>query len=183
MKKFNQWIALKITNVVSTMWCAYLFMILALLGLRPALKPGGEGLIAWIAQTFLQLVLLSVIMVGQKIQADQAIVHHKELKAHITKVHKDKWELLKLLFTSTRACWSRSTCTCTTASSAHGPCSRLRLTLWSLRTSWVCRSTLYPMDHTISNTNATVVKWSIKSYSYDTIMLYQARFSPHRRAF
>jgi hypothetical protein len=35
----------------------------------PALKPGGEGLIAWIAQTFLQLVLLSIIIVGQNIAA------------------------------------------------------------------------------------------------------------------
>jgi hypothetical protein len=51
------------------MWCAYLFGVIALLGLRPALKPGGEGIIAWIAQTFLQLVLLSVIMVGQNVQS------------------------------------------------------------------------------------------------------------------
>ena len=39
------------------------------LGLGTALKPGGEGIIAWIAQTFLQLVLLSVIMVGQAVQS------------------------------------------------------------------------------------------------------------------
>jgi hypothetical protein len=51
------------------MWCAYLFTIIALLGLSPALKPGGEGLIAWIAQTFIQLVLLSIIMVGQNVQS------------------------------------------------------------------------------------------------------------------
>jgi hypothetical protein len=51
------------------MWCAYLFAVIALLGLGPALKPGGEGIIAWIAQTFLQLVLLSVIMVGQNVQS------------------------------------------------------------------------------------------------------------------
>jgi len=49
------------------MWCAYAFFILALLGLPAALKPGGEGIIAWIAQTFLQLVLLSIIIVGQNI--------------------------------------------------------------------------------------------------------------------
>ena len=49
--------------------CAYLFAGIALLGLRPALRPGGEGIIAWIAQTFLQLVLLSVIMVGQNVQS------------------------------------------------------------------------------------------------------------------
>jgi hypothetical protein len=38
--------------------------------LPAALKPGGEGIISWIAQTFLQLVLLSVIMVGQNVQAE-----------------------------------------------------------------------------------------------------------------
>jgi hypothetical protein len=43
--------------------------VIALIGLGPALKPGGEGIIAWIAQTFLQLVLLSVIMVGQNVQS------------------------------------------------------------------------------------------------------------------
>jgi len=94
INKFNNWLAEKITDGVSTMWCAYLFMVLALLGLPPALKPGGEGLIAWIAQTFLQLVLLSVIMVGQKIQADTTIKHvnkkHNELKQHISNLHKEK---------------------------------------------------------------------------------------------
>jgi hypothetical protein len=67
--RFNCWLAIKITDGVGTMWCAYVFAALALLGLRPALKPGGEGLIAWIAQTFLQLVLLSIIIVGQNIAA------------------------------------------------------------------------------------------------------------------
>ena len=51
------------------MWCAYVFTLLALIGLPAALKPGGEGIVAWIAQTFLQLVLLSVIIVGQNVQS------------------------------------------------------------------------------------------------------------------
>jgi hypothetical protein len=67
--RFNAWLAVKITDAVGTMWCAYVFAIIALIGLPPALKPGGEGLIAWIAQTFLQLVLLSIIIVGQNIAA------------------------------------------------------------------------------------------------------------------
>ena len=67
--KFNAWLAVKITDGVGTMWCAYLFAAVALIGLPPALKPGGEGIIAWIAQTFLQLVLLSIIIVGQNIAA------------------------------------------------------------------------------------------------------------------
>jgi hypothetical protein len=67
---FNAKIAVFLTNIVGSMWCAYVFAVIALIGLRPALKPGGEGIIAWIAQTFLQLVLLSVIMVGQNVQSE-----------------------------------------------------------------------------------------------------------------
>src|SRR5580693_6057461 len=66
----NAKIAVFLTNIVGSMWCAYVFAIIALIGLRPALRPGGEGIIAWIAQTFLQLVLLSVIMVGQNVQSE-----------------------------------------------------------------------------------------------------------------
>ncbi len=66
---FNAKIAVFVTNIVGTMWCAYIFTGIALLGLPTALQPGGEGIVAWIAQTFLQLVLLSVIMVGQNVQS------------------------------------------------------------------------------------------------------------------
>ncbi len=70
----NAKIAVFLTNIVGSMWCAYAFAALALVGLPPALKPGGEGIIAWIAQTFLQLVLLSVIMVGQNVQSQASDV-------------------------------------------------------------------------------------------------------------
>ena len=66
---FNGWLAVNITNVVGTMWCAYAFAILALISLPEAIRGGTAPLIAWIAQTFLQLVLLSIIMVGQKVSA------------------------------------------------------------------------------------------------------------------
>lgn len=66
---FNNWLAVKITNIVGTMWCAYAFTIIALISLPDAIKGGRSTLIAWIAQTFLQLVLLSIIMVGQKVAA------------------------------------------------------------------------------------------------------------------
>jgi hypothetical protein len=67
---FNNWLAVKITNVVGTMWCAYAFAILALISLPQAIQSGTSALIGWIAQTFLQLVLLSIIMVGQKVAAE-----------------------------------------------------------------------------------------------------------------
>jgi hypothetical protein len=70
--KFNDWLAVKITNIVGTMWCAYAFACLALISLPAALRGGTATLIAWIAQTFLQLVLLSIIMVGQKVAAEKS---------------------------------------------------------------------------------------------------------------
>lgn len=69
---FNSWLAVKITNVVGTMWCAYVFAIIALISLPEAIKSGTSALIAWIAQTFLQLVLLSIIMVGQKVASQKS---------------------------------------------------------------------------------------------------------------
>ena len=51
------------------MWCAYAFAGLALISLPAAVRGGTATLVAWMAQTFLQLVLLSIIMVGQKVVA------------------------------------------------------------------------------------------------------------------
>jgi len=67
MQRFNAFIACRITAAVGTMWCAYLFALLALVSLPEAARGGTGTLIAWIAQTFLQLVLLSIIIVGQKV--------------------------------------------------------------------------------------------------------------------
>jgi len=64
---FNRRIAEKITSFVSTMWCAYLFVALALISLPAAINSEDViTIVDWAAQTFLQLVLLSIIMVGQK---------------------------------------------------------------------------------------------------------------------
>lgn len=81
--KFNTALALKITNGVGTMWTAYIFSVLALLSLPAILVQGSFvsaatfpkwlisvsliALVAWVAQTFIQLVLLPIIMVGQNV--------------------------------------------------------------------------------------------------------------------
>jgi hypothetical protein len=68
--KFNDRLAVRITEVVGSMWCAYAFVFLALISLPSALASGSTVVVvAWISQTFLQLVLLSIIMVGQNVQA------------------------------------------------------------------------------------------------------------------
>lgn len=68
--RFNTFVGVRITDAVGTMWCAYLFAALALVSLPEAIKGGTAMLVAWIAQTFIQLVLLSIIMVGQKIAGE-----------------------------------------------------------------------------------------------------------------
>ncbi len=63
----NGRIALILTTTVGTMWCAYAFALLALVALPSALTGGVLAMIQWVSQTFIQLVMLSVIMVGQNI--------------------------------------------------------------------------------------------------------------------
>ena len=65
---FNGKIALILTTIVGTMWCAYAFAVLALVALPSAIQGGSVlDLVQWVSQTFIQLVMLSVIMVGQNI--------------------------------------------------------------------------------------------------------------------
>ena len=71
--RLNARVGLKITVIVGTMWCAYLFTLLALVSAPTAFRSGASLIIvAWIAQTFLQLVLLPIIIVGQNVQAAAA---------------------------------------------------------------------------------------------------------------
>ncbi len=81
----NAKIAVFVTNIVGSMWCAYVFTLIALTSLPAILVGTGWipkttfpswlitasliSIVAWIAQTFIQLVLLSVIMVGQNVQS------------------------------------------------------------------------------------------------------------------
>ena len=87
--RFNDWLAVTITNVVGTMWCAYAFAGLALVSLPQAIRGGTATLVAWIAQTFLQLVLLSIIMVGQKVAAQKS-------DRQLEQTYRDAEELLRV---------------------------------------------------------------------------------------
>jgi hypothetical protein len=85
--RFNKAVALKVTHYVGSMTCAWVFCLIALLSLPAVLsgfaifksvfpafliKASLIALVAWVAQTFIQLVLLSVIMVGQDVQSQAA---------------------------------------------------------------------------------------------------------------
>ena len=82
----NERIGLTITKNVGTMWAAYVFFALALVSLPAAIASGNViVIVAWIAQTFLQLVLLPIIIVGQNIQAkasdDRALATYRDATA------------------------------------------------------------------------------------------------------
>ena len=71
--RFNAWLAVKVTRGVGTMWCAYAFTALALISLPSAIRSHSPVvLVSWISQTLLQLVLLSVVIVGQNVLAAAA---------------------------------------------------------------------------------------------------------------
>lgn len=94
---FNGRFALLITTIVGTMWCAYAFAMLALVALPSALTSGPLAIVQWVSQTFIQLVLLSIIMVGQNIMgkasdkraemtykdADATFHEAEEIQAHL----------------------------------------------------------------------------------------------------
>ncbi len=73
IREFNRGVALWVTEKVGTMSCAYAFAVIALISLPEALSSEDPlEIVSWIAQTFLQLVLLSIIIVGQNIQSEIA---------------------------------------------------------------------------------------------------------------
>src|ERR1051326_4282268 len=68
MGRVNAWLALRITRIVGTMYCAYLFAVLAFVALPSAIQQGSPTvLINWLSSNFLQLILLPIIIVGQNV--------------------------------------------------------------------------------------------------------------------
>jgi hypothetical protein len=82
---FNKWLAVKLTTGVGTMWCAYVFAVLAIIGFPGLVGSQATTYVQWTSQTFIQLVMLSVIMVGQNVisasQDARAEADHETLQA------------------------------------------------------------------------------------------------------
>jgi len=102
---FNTRVAVKITRTVGSMWCAYAFAVIALISLPSAIKTHDPIIIvSWVAQTFLQLVLLPIIIVGQNVQSAasdaRAESDHETLvsvHALTTEVHQIQEQQTKIL--------------------------------------------------------------------------------------
>lgn len=72
------WLGAWVTQAVGTMWCAVLFLLIAVIATPGVFPPGWTAVAQWTAQDLLQLVLLSIIMVGQRIQGDRTEVRDQE---------------------------------------------------------------------------------------------------------
>lgn len=100
--QFNARLAVLITNFVGSMGCAYLFAAIALIGLPGAVQQmlaSGSALplVSWFAQTFLQLVLLSIIIVGQRIQSAASDAMTRSSHEILLTVHRINVEQSRIL--------------------------------------------------------------------------------------
>ena len=104
----NAWLAVWITKIVGTMYCAYIFTIIALVALPSAIQQGSATvLVNWVSSNFLQLVLLPIIIVGQNVisaaQDARAEADHETLTAlhqmglQQLEILKNQAEILELL--------------------------------------------------------------------------------------
>jgi hypothetical protein len=85
--KFNTWLAVRVTKSVGTMWAAYVFTAIAVGGAVAVVTNNvfWTAVSVLISQTFLQLVLLPIIIVGQNVisasQDARAEADHETLTA------------------------------------------------------------------------------------------------------
>ena len=101
--RFNAKFGLRITLVVGTMWAAYIFTIIALFALPSAIKQGTYFVVVWLSSSFLQLVLLPIIIVGQNIQAAAADKRAEETYKDAEAVLKEAEEIQKHLLAQDQA--------------------------------------------------------------------------------
>ncbi len=106
--RFNTWLAVRITRSVGSMWCAYLFAAIALVSLPAAIQSGSSVIIvSWIAQTFFQLILLPIIIVGQNVLAaasdaraesdHETIISIHSLTSEVHTIAEQQTKILQLL--------------------------------------------------------------------------------------
>lgn len=99
---FNTRVAVALTKGVGTMWTAYTFAVLAVIGLFAILgllSPIIATLVAWVSQTFLQLVFLPIILVGQNVLGRKAELQSDEQYRTTMSAYHDIEQILNHLST------------------------------------------------------------------------------------
>ncbi len=105
----NEWLALHITNAVGSMWAAYLFALLAIAGF-PGFGASPAQYVQWLSQTFIQLVCLSIIIVGQNIQSRASEKHQALVTTRMERMEREHGEELRVLHALVADLHSHTTC-------------------------------------------------------------------------
>ena len=63
IQKFNDWLAIRSTLILGTMWCTYSFVVLCL---APLLLPSQQNNLLYISNCF-QLIFLPILLTGQNL--------------------------------------------------------------------------------------------------------------------
>jgi hypothetical protein len=99
--RLNNSVAVLVTRGVGTMWAAYVFVLISLISFPQALDAflNGDRIIgiAWLSQSFLQLVLLPIIMVGQRVIAASQDARAETDHETLTALHTINVQQLKIL--------------------------------------------------------------------------------------
>jgi|SRR5216683_104526 len=103
---FNQRLALRVTRIVGTMACGYLFITIAIIGFPgfPATLP---QYVQWFSGTFLQLVMLPILAVGtaqlgrhQEVQANEEFDTTTKIYADIETLVEQNNRIIEMLLRS-----------------------------------------------------------------------------------
>ena len=99
--RFNSSLAVLITKRVGTMWAAYLFAAIGLVSLPQAIRAfvNGDTVtgISWLSQSFLQLVLLPIIIVGQNVISTSQDARAEADHLTLTTLHEINVQQLQML--------------------------------------------------------------------------------------
>ncbi|HEY6115577.1 MAG TPA: hypothetical protein VI172_06425 [Candidatus Dormibacteraeota bacterium] len=99
--KINSWLAVRITKAVGTMWAAYVFVLISLVSFPQAIHAFQTGDtyigISWLSQSFLQLVLLPIIIVGQNVISASQDARAEADHITLTTLHSINVRQLKML--------------------------------------------------------------------------------------
>lgn len=93
----NERVAVFVTKHVSTMYCAYVFTILAIWGGLGVDWHNSLQVVQWVSQTFLQLVFLPIILVGQAVLSKASDLQAREMHDAVLEELQDAREARQVL--------------------------------------------------------------------------------------
>lgn len=95
IKQINDWLAVKCTLMMSNMWAAYIFLIISMISLPAAIASHDPFIIvSWISQSFLQLVLLPVILIGGSLLSQSSEARAEQDHLAVMEIVKDIHEMM-----------------------------------------------------------------------------------------